>query len=304
MKICARLILTLLLAAPARGGTNRSELALTGIVAVGDWKRAALELRHGNQPVSSARPVLGEGHAWMEVEVMRIDPGKGAVEFRENDTVRTLTIPGPREGSGTAGTDAGHPASLRFQQASLRQVLEIYGELTERTILQHPQSGPARLSFAVQAAGPAQAMTAFRERLEQVGLALIPDGTKFLQVLPVALTNSVRARSDRLVTPSRALPVSALSGTEIPKGELRLVEAHVALILDLYGGIVGRTARNRDSVSGAPFNLDSNLALSYPEVLYALDTLLGWNGLRIVLHDDGQTFTAERFPPSGPEHRE
>jgi hypothetical protein len=302
MKTCALLILTLLLAAPSRAGTNRSDVTLTGIVAVGDWKRAACEVRPGDRLGRSEWPILGEEDRWEGVDVIRIDPGKAAVEVRENGAVRTLTIPGPQERGGSAGPDARHPASLWIQQAPLRQVLEIYGELTKRTILQHPQSGATRLSFEVQAAGPAQAVTAFRERLEKAGLALIPDGTKFLQVLPAALTNTARPQSDRLATPARAIPVPPPAGTTIPNGVVRLTDTDVSQVLDLYGEVVGRTARNQDPVSGPRLNLHSNTPLSYPELLYALDTLLAWNGLRIILHDDGLTFTAERFSSATPDN--
>lgn len=298
MKTCALLSLAMLLAAPLPAGTNRIEVTLTGVVAVGAWKRAALEVRPGEHLAASEWPILGEEERWEGIEVIRIDPGTATVDIREGDAVRTLTIPGPRDGGETAGPDVRHPASLRFQQAPLRQVLEIYGEVTKRTILQHPQAGPARLEFKVQAADPAQAVTVFRERLEKAGLALIPDGTRFVQVLPAALTKTVRAQSAPLVGLARAIPASPLSGTEIPKGAVRFTDTHVALLLDLYGAIVGRTARNRDRASGPRLNLHSKTPLSYPELLYALDTLLGWAGLRIVLHEDGQTFTAERVPPA------
>ena len=68
----------------------------------------------------------------------------------------------------------------------------------------------------------------------------------------------------------------------------------MSTVIENYGRILERSRVGAEPIPTEQVYLRSRI-LSKPEMLYAYDTLLAWNGLKIVLNDD-KTFKVVRLP--------
>src|SRR5439155_10301973 len=108
--------------------------------------------------------------------------------------------------------------TLVFQEADINQVLEVYAILTGKTLLRSPQV-PLTAKITVRnetALTRQEGIDALNTILGLNGIAMIPEGEKFVKVIPEG------------GVPGAATPFSAGSG-----GELRESQAIVAQIVAL-----------------------------------------------------------------------
>ena len=76
-------------------------------------------------------------------------------------------------------------------------------------------------------------------------------------------------------------------------GTIRLEGAQPEDVVQIYATASGRRRTDSAPLWGTGIYLHATQALSKPEASYALETLLNWSGLRIILGDDN-TFRVER----------
>jgi len=192
-------------------------------------------------------------------------------------------------------TSPPHPQPLvRTQPGNLQSILDLYSHLTGRTVLLHPAS--TRLAFTppvmtnAHTLAPVEAEAMFRHAFEAQGIAVLPDGDKFVMVVPMTLTNSVRPRPfDSIISAAAIAP----SNGPPAGGVIDFQGIPARTVVQIYGSLANRQPSNLDDVPLTPIYLRTG-NLSRAEVCYALETLFEWNGLKITLAEDARTFRVER----------
>jgi len=127
----------------------------------------------------------------------------------------TATAPGVGAGANTQRDDDILPAGLiKFQDADIAQVLEIYQELTGRTILK-PSSLPAtKISIRTQTElTRAEAVQALDSILSMNGITMTPQGTKFMKAVAEAQAGAAGSIFNDL--PGELLPESGTYVTHV-----------------------------------------------------------------------------------------
>lgn len=106
-------------------------------------------------------------------------------------TGTNVTLPKPSlEGmTNAAGELVLDPTTTRFQAAPLEQVMEVYSELTGRTVLRSPAVNFDQIKITLNTKTPltrAESIQAIDSILALNSIVVIPTGTKFLTVVPSA----------------------------------------------------------------------------------------------------------------------
>ncbi len=171
----------------------------------------------------------------------------------------------------------GAHSGLHLTNAALDQVLTIYEQVKARSLLQHPRLKVERFSIETSSPATADTINAIETSLRDHGIAVLPDGDKFIQIVPVSLTNSVSA----------AAPVHVSSNANnSPRGAVNFLNAPIAQVLMVYGSLVGKEVENVSRVPYLQITFHNVTPLEKSEVIYALDTLFAWNGIKIVPVDE------------------
>ena len=198
--------------------------------------------------------------------------------------------PPPTNAPAAAGTAEKFPPGLiKFQEADDRQVLEIYSEFTKRMVLRSPAAQNIKVSLRSQTElTRAEAQWLLEAALSIGGIALLPEGERFVFALPLT----------RMVTAPKvpANPLAAeVKGEPFPAGNLKFEQASASQVLAIYAELIGRKPVN----TGVPpfsISLRNQIPLTRAEVLYALDAMAALNHLRFVAAGDQQV-TLEVVPP-------
>ena len=198
--------------------------------------------------------------------------------------------PPPTNAPAAAGTAEKFPPGLiKFQEADDRQVLEIYSEFTKRMVLRSPAAQNIKVSLRSQTElTRAEAQWLLEAALSIGGIALLPEGERFVFALPLTRT---------VVAPKvPANPLAAeVKGEPFPAGNLKFEQASASQVLAIYAELIGRKPVN----TGVPpfsISLRNQIPLTRAEVLYALDAMAALNHLRFVAAGDQQV-TLEVVPP-------
>lgn len=179
------------------------------------------------------------------------------------------------------------PGQIRFQDADPIHALEIYQELTGRTVLRPHRLGGGRITVRSQTPQTrAEAIWMLGTALSLADISVVPQGEKFVFALPGG-TNVVAPAiaSDR--APSTA------SGREpLPAGALKFSPAESGHVLGIYANLTGRRVADTP-IPAARFDLRSQTLLTVDEARFALDAVAALNQVRFVpVGDDQVTLTA------------
>jgi hypothetical protein len=157
-------------------------------------------------------------------------------------------------------------------------VIQWYGKVTTRTVLQHRSLSDVSITLRARPANELEAGAAIEKALAAKGVRFIPDGSKFVMVVPEAHAAGAHPHSSAL-EPSDPM---------IPKGEVNFPFMDVYQTFDFYAILVGRKLVQPDEpIPNGPLIFYNETPLSKNEVCYALDTLFAWNGVKIVkVRDD------------------
>lgn len=265
---------------------------LRGIVNVPGLQMALIEIQHTVAKRTAAPPVVittsrlvraGQQFeddtvkgAHFQFEVLEIDFTKETVKAREAGEEHSYSLPGPNR----PGTAKGW---LHLQDAAFNEVIDLYSDLEKRVLLQHPAIDRAPVTLEAvwtnQSPEKAEVVGALAKCLSRRGILILPDGNRFLQLVPSALLLTTSPRSGDL--PAGPVEVGGMT----LQGAVDLVE--------IYGKFSGRRCRRNEGVSVSVPYVKVTQPLSKPEVLYVLETLLAWNDVTILLADDN-TFSIVR----------
>ena len=267
---------------------------LRGIVNVPGLQVALIEIQHtfaksNNAPPITTSRLVSTGQqfedqtikgAHFQLEVLEIDLAKESVKTREAGEEHIYSLSG-------ANRPAVAKSWCHLQNAAFNDVIDLYSDLEKRVLLQHPAIDRAPVSLEAawtnQAPDKAEVTEALVKYLKQRGISVVVDGAKFLHLVPSALNLTALPRSNDLPAgPSEVGGMTmTLMGTEAEK------------LVEMYGTFSGRRRTGNERVSGSVPYLKITQPLSKSEVLYALETLLAWNGASVFLADDN-TFSIVR----------
>jgi hypothetical protein len=245
-------------------------LKLTGIINLPGHKAAFLERPLGG------RWDLQEAQREGDVEVMRIHPETGSVDLRLGGTNASVTL----DRAGKTDHIQTASGSLELVNAQLDLVLGLYARCKGRTLLRSPRLPSAALTTAVSVADEAQAALALEKGLAEHGIVAIPDGEKFVMVVPQTEAATVKPGSSEI-------KVSTAEGSQaepIPVGMIDFRGTEINQVAQIYADLLGRKLDQTERLAQptTPVNFRNEKPLTRQEVVYALETLFKWQGLKVV----------------------
>ena len=271
---------------PNSAGTTTHETTVIGLFNLDDFKGAILECRdwfpHGNRWITG-RYFIREGQsindnaikgAPVKIEIVRINSTNGMVDAREDgkDLVYRFRMEAETN-------DVQKAASLRLNDSSFNKVFDFYSAFSERTLLIHPAAqGKFPVAIAANPRNKAQAIQIFEGVLTEKGLVIIPDGNKFVQILPKELATNANPRSATL----------AIANAEemAQPGLIYFANVQFEQVRDIYAKLINREILQAGNLPDIQLSFRNSGPLTKSEVLYALDVLLDWQGVKIVQVDE------------------
>jgi len=292
MRICSNAFTTIffvLFAAPplqVRAEPATSPL-LTGIVNLPEMKFALLEI---DVDARKAQLMLREGQRDGPIEVIEIRPNEGRVKVKTKDEAdaRWLSLE-------FATNSASGAPTILLNNAGLDSLLYVYTRCALRSLLQHPRlRRETKFTLNSRAGTADEARNLIEDALGEKLIVTIPDGEKFIMVVPKAEASRVRPNAPKgssSPTPVVQAPPKAVPENEIlPAGVVDLRGAPDAQVVLLYADLIGRKLdqSERFPSSGQPkIFFVSVTPLTRPESTYAIETLLAWRNIKVVPTTDG-----------------
>jgi hypothetical protein len=173
---------------------------------------------------------------------------------------------------------------LNFQNTDFYQVLQVFQELVNRTLLRPAMLPGSGITLKTQTPLTRdEAVYAMCAVLALDGISFVDLGDKFLFAYPSVL----EAKRKELF--ARKLP----SHTDAPAGAKLQMEIKDMTWLDLerlakeYGRLLGQPVELDQNLPPRRFTLRTQTPLTAAEALYAFDLLLGWEGLEVVKSKEG-----------------
>ncbi|WP_205468166.1 hypothetical protein, partial [Raoultella ornithinolytica] len=165
--------------------------------------------------------------------------------------------------------------------------LALYSHLKGRTLLQHPTLKRDFISLVAKPATQKEAIKALETMFHSRGIATIPDGEKFVMIVPDSLTNFVSPRAANIAAES-AGKAGAQSNAALPSGSVYFLNTPFAQVAMVYKELVG--ASKLDGIEKfvrVPVTFQSTTPLTRAEVVYALDTMFEWDNIKMVREEGG-----------------
>ena len=215
------------------------------------------------------------------VEIQSIDVTNGIVLAMVDGKSRTFAFEAP---GGFKMADK--PATIRLLDAKLHPLIHFYGEAKGRTVLEHPELEGAGFTLTANPQNKSEAAKAFEQLFASRKIAAIPDGDKFILLVPYAFTNQVTPRSDELAKPGQMLGQLSINFQGVP----------LAKVLEVYGEYVGHPVNDVEHVPccNGVFLVQQN-PLSKEQICYAMQTIFTWHGIRLTTNKDN-TISWQKVP--------
>lgn len=273
----------------ACGETGVPEVKLTGIVNLPGYKRALIESKPtGVGFEQKSFQILKEGEREETIEVMEIDSVKGTARVGlpagKTNAIVTLQMDGKPSTPGTNHFQSG--TSIQLHDASLEQVLRLYGEFCERTLLR-PSLTAEPFTLQATPGNKAEAALVLQKALLAQGITNIPDGKKFMMVLPVERAAMADPRSDQLKSSAPPAKESAKEGAGIvPAGEICIPGADCTQALIFYAQLAYGD-RRLDPQAPVLRNVElihliTQTPVTREEAIYAMETLFEWQNIKVI----------------------
>ena len=249
---------------------------LVGIVKVGDKQVALLEKNRGQQILITA------GQREENLELLRIQPDTGAVEVRIAPDTKPQLLKLSAAGCLTNPTAQG----FVLESVEIRAFTKLLGEFSERTILLYPSLVGEKFSVNSSVSDRTNGVQVLKDALEKKQIALVPDGDRFLWVMPQAQLSKFTPRAAQLPKTNTMM---------VPSGSIVFEAAHLLSVLTIYADYRGSSLDQNSLLSGPDFRKDVFLIMQTPltkeECLYAMETVIGWHGIKLVPTEAGQLKT-------------
>jgi hypothetical protein len=170
--------------------------------------------------------------------------------------------------------------------ASIYSVLELYGQLCGKTLLYWPRLPTAGVSVGGPVASRKDAAKILQTALGDRQIASVTDGEKFLMVVPADQVSAVKPHASG----SEPAPSPKTAAELVPPGMIVFHGVMIEQVYFIYAELIGAKL-DRGGPPPTPIEpfifLYTQSALSRDEVVYALDTIFGWQGIKMVRGQDG-----------------
>jgi hypothetical protein len=266
MKTCLRLLVAcpfLLACVSAPGQASVVTPTLSGIVAVPEHRAALF--------------ISPRDHVWLQAgqrqydfEVLEINPGKRSATVMAGGEKSVLTM------ATLTATNAPPNPELQMVDVPLSDFVKIYSDLSKRTALIYPYLPPVKISVTARATTAAEAVEAMDKSLAEHKIKVIPDGKKFMMIVPENIASNTEPKSDKLRE-------TAPDDGSVPAGAVDFRGAQIAQAVEVYSALVGKKIVSREwTPPGQVIELRTATPLSKAEIIYALDVLFAWHNIRVV----------------------
>jgi RNA polymerase sigma factor (sigma-70 family) len=275
--------------------STRHETTVIGFVNVDDYKAVLLEFRDWfpNRTSSmTSRTMVSEGQSFedkmikdahVKIEIVGINYTNGIIEARENGEDMAYHFKTENESEGL------NMANLRLNDSGLGAIFDLYAAISGRTLLVHPAANKKNpVMVATNPHNKAEVIQSLENVLNEKDFAVIPDGNKFEQIIPNKMTNSVN--------PHSPAPISPHGKDDMFGGSVNFENVPFEQIRAIYAQLSGREIFQEPGLPAITMSLKTGNPLTKPELLYAMDVLLGWQGVKIVNVDE-KTSKAIRVQP-------
>jgi len=169
---------------------------------------------------------------------------------------------------------------IKFQASDLLQVLDIYQDLTGRTILRPQSLPPGKISVRSQTPLTRNQVIWMLDTLllVQTGVAMKPEGDKFVFAVPKERKGGLPKFNAR-TTAAKAKAVSSL-----PPGAMKFQDADIQQMVQVYAGLAGRKALPlAPDMPHITFSIRSQQPFSPAEAMFALEAVAALNNARLEL---------------------
>ncbi len=214
----------------------------------------------------------------------------GVVRARENN-INLLYVP---RDTNWLGTNVG--TGLHLAQTDFDDALDLYADLSERTLLIHPDVKELLFNFSLAAQDKAEAIAPLKKALEDRGVRIIADGDKFTWVVPAGVTNLVLP-SALPARPAARQPASTNTVNTLPSDSINFINVDLRQVLDVYQVLTAQKwVQDKPIPTNFTITFHNQTPLTKNETLRAFTVLLRWHGLKFVDVDD-KTFTLAPIAP-------
>jgi len=259
---------------------------------------AKIDLRSdGALSTQTAQEALVQAFATKSIALVPKDK-KFAFAVPKSAEARLQTIPPLEDPAPAAEKPNGRfpPGLLKFNEADISQVLEIYQELAGRTLLLATSIPHIKITIRTQTECQRSEVIGALETILGLGdVSVFPHQAKFVIVQPSTLAEPPKEFvSNRDAVQTIETEVNRNGGlrleevTPAPAGFLRR-DVAPAGFLQRYAALCGREPLPLEpDLPQRRVSLRSQAPLTGPEAIYALDVLAAINGMRFVLVGDKQ----------------
>jgi hypothetical protein len=279
----AALLLVSLSSAQTPAQTNSPKAKLKGILSLPELKVALLEPL-AKSPWNKAGLILGEDEREGDVSVKRIDARSGSVELLGSTNITLQSESCRLEGTG-----------LALDQVGLGAALSVYQKLVGRTLLRHPSLPSVTVTLNAAANSKQEAAVALEKALTKQRIIMIPDGDKFTMVVPESQASAAKPGLSLI---SSANTASKGDNEIVPAGTIDFREVPLIDAAKIYAKLRGRELDKVESDfelrAAPPMTITTQNDLTKDECIYALETLFGWHGFRIILTGNDQVQFVKR----------
>lgn len=175
------------------------------------------------------------------------------------------------------------PAS---QPVRLDKVLVLYSGLTDRTVLQYPALPNAWVTLNLTTTNRAQVARMIETSAAAQGIALVPDGEKFVLAAPQYVAARLNPQAAKIPPAGPNDPAARI----FPTGSINWTAVRLSQALPVYAEILGQKLDSSGlppQTAGREIVFVNRTPLTRAELSYALETLFGWNGVKMVPAGDG-----------------
>jgi hypothetical protein len=248
---------------------------------------------------------LSAGETLKLVEEMLAKNGLAAIPRGENFVFITTkeqaesiqAYPGPPSSVAQQDNFGGEvfPAGLvRFGDAEILQVLDLYQELTGRTVLRPNNLPAAKISVRTQTSlTRAEATWMLEARVYLENFKVVDEGEKFTYVVPANARYSLPQFDAN--TFAKRIGKGVNTNEVISTGSANFINAEPQQLLNLYAGISGRkTLPLEKALPLFKCSLRSQKGMTRVESLFALEALAAINGLQFQMVGDNEVTLVPR----------
>jgi len=235
------------------------------------------------------------------VKLIKIRPKRGTVKLDVGGTnpIVTLTMDGWAEshpnGKGfsgfldrLSGALADTPRETVLCRANTDLVLFLYSQFTGRTLIRSPRLPAASFDLDFRSARPEGAANQIHKALRAKGITTIEDGDKFIMVVPT----SEKATAKPLSSGIKALSCESRQPELFPQGAfINFPDTELIKVIKFYGDLTGCELDGMEKLAAlnGTVNFMTQTPLTTEECVYALETLLNWQGVKVVPAGEHQT---------------